>query len=141
MKITNIVIYVKNIIKFRKRKAFGMSYREFCKSDIFQSDEDVPFKDDALNKFTCNKQLQQTEDVFDEFSAKKYYDMSSEILNKKKAVKWSEITMVKSNNGKKVDKLTNDEYDELSKKADENIRMKNHLDSETGKQLKLIKFK
>lgn len=53
--------------------------------------------------------------------------------------KWKSSLSV-SINARKVDKLTNEKYDELSKKADENIRKNNIISSEDQKEIKFTKF-
>lgn len=52
---------------------------------------------------------------------------------------WKDSLSV-SINARKVDKLTNEKYDELSKKADENIRKNNIVNSENQKEIRFTKF-
>ena len=44
-----LINYIKNKIKFRNKKAFGMSYKEFCK--IKKSSSDEVFQDKSLERF------------------------------------------------------------------------------------------
>ena len=52
---------------------------------------------------------------------------------------WKESLAI-TKEARKVEKLTNEEYDELSQKADEKIRKNNMVSSEEQEQIKLTKF-
>lgn len=115
----NLIEYMKNIIKFRRQKALGMSYSEFFKQGVFEEDNQK-FSDEALNKFERKEDEKLKHRVFNEFN-------QSIIVN----------PIIDT---KKIEKMTNDKYDELSKKADEKIRTNRIISSEDKKQIKLTKF-
>lgn len=61
----NLIDIIKNKIKFKNKKVFGMNYKEFCENEKNSSNNEN-FSDKALDKFSRKNNDYPTKEEFEE---------------------------------------------------------------------------